>query len=60
MSGGLPHLLRHRKPLEIVVASTEQGNGVIGVIDGFRPKGIEDQEGRAWRKELLQKFGYKL
>jgi hypothetical protein len=47
-------------PLEVVVASTEQGNGILGVIDGFRPKGLEDQEGKAWRKELLQKFGYKL
>ncbi len=47
-------------PLEVIVASSEQGNGVLGVIDGSRPKGIEDEEGRAWRKELLQKFGYKL
>lgn len=47
-------------PLEVIVASTEQGNGILGVIDGSRPKGIEDEEGRAWRKELLQKFGYKL
>jgi len=47
-------------PLEVVVASTEQGNGILGVIDGFRPKGVEDDEGKAWRKELLRKFGYKL
>ena len=47
-------------PLEVIVASSEQGNGVLGVIDGSRPKGIEDEEGRTWRKELLQKFGYKL
>ncbi len=47
-------------PLEVVVASSEQGNGVMGVIDGFRPKGIEDGEGRAWRIDLLKKFGYKL
>jgi adenosine/AMP kinase len=46
--------------LEVIVASTEQGNGVVGVIDGFRPKGVEDDEGKAWRRELLQKFGYKL
>jgi len=42
------------------VASSEQGNGVMGVIDGLRPKGIEDEEGRAWRIELLKRFGYKL
>jgi len=47
-------------PLEIVVASSEQGNGVMGVIDGFRPKGIEDEEGRAWRIDLLKRLGYKL
>jgi adenosine/AMP kinase len=47
-------------PLEVVVASTEQGNGIIGVVDGFRPKGVEDDEGKVWRKDLLQKFGYKL
>lgn len=47
-------------PLEVVVASTEQGNGIAGVIDGSRPKGIEDDEGKAWRKDLLRKFRYKL
>jgi len=47
-------------PVEVIVASTEQGNGVIGVIDGSRPKGMEDEEGKAWRKDLLRKFKYKL
>jgi hypothetical protein len=47
-------------PLEVVVASSEQGNGVMGVIDGARPKGVEDAEGKAWRIDLLRKFGYKL
>ena len=47
-------------PLEVLVASTEQGNGVMGVIDGSRPKGIEDDAGKAWRIELLRKFKYKL
>jgi adenosine/AMP kinase len=47
-------------PLEIVVASSEQGNGIMGVIDGFRPKGVEDEAGKAWRLDLLRKFGYKL
>lgn len=47
-------------PLEVMVATTEQGNGIMGVIDGSRPKGIEDEEGKAWRKDLLRKFKYKL
>ncbi len=47
-------------PLEVVVASTEQGNGIMGVIDGFPPKGVEDEQDRAWRIDLLKKFGYKL
>jgi adenosine/AMP kinase len=49
-----------QNPLEIVVASSEQGNGVVGVIDGFPPKGVEDERGKAWRIDLLKKFGYKL
>jgi len=47
-------------PLEVVVAATEQGNGIMGVIDGARPKGIEDDEGKEWRKNLLRTFKYKL
>jgi uncharacterized protein len=47
-------------PLEVIVASTEQGNGVMGVVDGSRPQGIEDEEGKEWRKDLLRKFRYKL
>ena len=47
-------------PLQVLVASTEQGNGVMGVIDGSRPKGIEDEAGKAWRIDLLRKFKYKL
>jgi hypothetical protein len=47
-------------PLEVVVASTEQGNGIIGVIDGFPPQGVEGPEDRAQRKEFLRKIGYKL
>ncbi len=47
-------------PLEVVVASTEQGNGIIGVIDGFPPKGVEAPEDRVRRKEFLRKIGYKL
>ncbi len=47
-------------PLEVLVASTEQGNGVIGVIDGFPPKGVEGEEDKKHRKEFLRKIGYKL
>ena len=47
-------------PTRVIVAETEQGRGVLGVIDGFSPKGVEDEEGIAWRKGLLRKIGYKL
>lgn len=47
-------------PLEVVVASTEQGNGIIGVVDGFPPKGVETPEDKKHRKEFLRKIGYKL
>jgi adenosine/AMP kinase len=47
-------------PVEIVVAQSEQGRGVLGVIDGSSPKGVETPADRDARKELLRKFGYKL
>jgi len=46
-------------PLEVIIAETDQGRGVLGVIDGLKPRGIEDQEGVKWRKEFLRKIGYK-
>ncbi len=46
-------------PCQVVVAETEQGRGILGVIDGASPKGVEDEAGVAWRKELLRKIGYK-
>jgi len=46
-------------PLQVVVAETEQGRGIMGVIDGSRSKGVEDEEGIEWRKGLLRKFRYK-
>jgi adenosine/AMP kinase len=46
-------------PLEAVVAQSEQGRGVLGVIDGLSPKGVEGEEGVRWRKDILRKFGYK-
>jgi uncharacterized protein len=47
-------------PLEIVVAETEQGRGIMGVIDGSSPKGIEKDSDKAARKALLRNFGYKV
>ncbi len=47
-------------PLEVVVASNGQGRGVLGVIDGYSPKGVETAADRAERKEFLRRIGYKL
>jgi hypothetical protein len=47
-------------PLEVVVGETEQGRGVLGVIDGEPPLGVETDEHEAERKALLRRFGYKL
>ncbi len=47
-------------PLEVLVASSGQGKGVIGVVDGFPPKGVESAADKANRKEFLRKIGYKL
>jgi adenosine/AMP kinase len=47
-------------PLEIIVAETEQGRGIIGVVDGFRSKGIETEADVKARREFLRKIGYKL
>jgi len=47
-------------PVQVIVAESAQGRGVLGVIDGFSPKGIEALPERKDRKELLRQFGYKL
>jgi adenosine/AMP kinase len=47
-------------PLQVIVVSTEQGNGILGVIDGFPPKGIETEEDKKNRRGFLRKIGYKL
>ncbi|MDA8423270.1 MAG: adenosine-specific kinase [Nitrospiraceae bacterium] len=47
-------------PLEVLVASTEQGKGILGVIDGFSPKGVETSVDQKNRKDFLRKIGYKL
>ncbi|MCQ4406800.1 MAG: adenosine-specific kinase [Sulfolobaceae archaeon] len=46
-------------PLQVLVAETDQGRGVIGVVDGFTPLGVENEENIKERKDLLRKFGYK-
>ncbi|HYL76833.1 MAG TPA: adenosine-specific kinase [Bryobacteraceae bacterium] len=46
-------------PVEVIVAETEQGRGVLGVIDGSSPKGVEGPTDAAWRHDLLRKIGYK-
>jgi len=46
-------------PVEIIVAQTEQGRGILGVIDGSSPKGVEDAAGAEWRHSFLRKIGYK-
>jgi hypothetical protein len=47
-------------PVEVIVAETEQGRGILGVIDGVKTAGIEDEEGITWRKNFLRAIGYKL
>lgn len=46
-------------PVEVAIASTQQGRGILGVIDGSSPKGVESPQDVKERKELLRKFGYK-
>ena len=46
-------------PVEVIVAETEQGRGVLGVIDGSSPKGVETEADAEWRHGLLRKIGYK-
>ena len=46
-------------PVEVIVTETEQGRGVLGVIDGSSPKGVEAQADVEWRHGLLRKIGYK-
>ena len=46
-------------PLEVIVAKTSQGRGVLGVIDGSSPKGVETESDISWRKEFLRNTGYK-
>jgi adenosine/AMP kinase len=47
-------------PVQVILAETEQGRGVLGVIDGIRSKGVEGEEDVVARKALLRQIGYKL
>lgn len=47
-------------PTQVIVAETEQGRGILGVVDGIKTKGVEDESGVAWRTGFLRKIGYKL
>lgn len=47
-------------PTQVLVAQTEQGRGILGVVDGFSPAGVEDEEGITWRKDFLRMIGYKI
>lgn len=46
-------------PTEVIIAETEQGRGILGVVDGFSPQGIEAEEDIVWRKGFLRMIGYK-
>ncbi|TAE61923.1 MAG: hypothetical protein EAZ87_00440 [Nostocales cyanobacterium] len=47
-------------PVQVILAATEQGRGILGVIDGFSPKGVEGNEDIKARQKLLRQFGYKM
>jgi len=47
-------------PVQVVVAEEGEQRGVLGVLDGFRPLGVEDDAEVAWRRDLLRRFGYKV
>ena len=47
-------------PLEVIIMETEQGRGILGVVDGFKPKGIEKDQEEKERKQFLRNIGYKL
>jgi uncharacterized protein len=47
-------------PVKVVVAESDEGRGILGVIDGFLSKGLENQDDIVWRKKLMRDIGYKL
>jgi hypothetical protein len=46
-------------PVDVALVETEQGRGILGVVDGFSPKGVEGEPDIAWRKGFLRQIGYK-
>jgi len=46
--------------VEVIIAETDSGRGILGVIDGAKPKGIESPDDKQWRHDFLRKIGYKL
>lgn len=46
--------------VEVIIGETEQGRGILGVVDGSKPQGIEGDEDIQWRKDFLRMIGYKL
>ena len=47
-------------PASVIVADNEEGRAILGVVDGFKPKGVETEKDITWRKDLLRMIGYKL
>jgi hypothetical protein len=47
-------------PAEVIIAETQQGRAILGVVDGYKPQGVEGDEDIAWRKNFLRMIGYKL
>jgi adenosine/AMP kinase len=47
-------------PVEVILGQSDQGRGILGVIDGFSPKGAETEKDVQWRRDLLRSIGYKL
>jgi hypothetical protein len=47
-------------PVEVILAETQQGRAILGVVDGVKPKGVETEADTTHRKEFLRKIGYKL
>jgi adenosine/AMP kinase len=60
---GVPEVCRifcaTANPTEVIVVETAQGRGILGVVDGSSPKGVEDEAGQVWRRQLLRTIGYK-
>ncbi len=60
---GVPEVCRifcaTANPVEVLVAQTTQGRGILGVVDGSSPLGFEDEDEIAWRKSFLRRIGYK-